>query len=290
MQHIEDAVSEKSLAEHIDDHFGLHFTKRLAYLDENGCPPEWILTDPRHRYVQEVNHRLVLLHAAVADAKGVITQAENPPPDDWLSSVGLTRDKYVQQMVDLFTLLLHSTADRTLLLTNAVLSLEIEPRKLSLKEISKKLQNQDQIVAALRSVHSCVSHLSDPRNHFSHRGERRYVGQFSDVVRMKVILKKLECPSDQVQFADLEAFQRLKADMLSELISAEIVVEQVVEHLLPGYLAQIESLGGPDTPNADEAARAKAALAYFRGGTRPAFMDAANLSMHRICAKNRAGR
>lgn len=273
-------MSEKSLSEHIDDHFALHFAKRLAYIDENGAPPESILTDPRHMYVQEASHRLALLHAAIDDAKSLITQAENPPPDDWLSSVGLTRDKYLQQMVDLFTLLLHSTADRALLLTNTVLSLGIEPRKLSLKEISKKLQSQGEIIAALRSVHSCTSHLSDPRNQFAHRGERRYVGQFSDVVRMKVILKKFECPSDQVRFAELEAFQRLKADMLSELISVKTVVEQVVGHLLPSYLAQIESLGGPDTPNADEAARGKAVLAYFRGGPRPAFMDAANPSIN----------
>jgi hypothetical protein len=264
-------VSEKSLSEHIDDHFSLHFAKRLAYVDENGCPPEWILTDPRHRYVQDASHRLALLYAAVADAKGLITQTENPPPDDWLSSVGLTRDKYIQQMVDLFTLLLHSTADRALLLTNAVLRLGIEPRKLNLKEISKKLQNQDEIIAALRSVHSCISHLSSPRNQFTHRGERRYVGQFSDVVRAKVILKKFECPSEQIRFADFEASERLKAGMLIELISVEAVVEQFVENLLPSYLAQIESLGGPDTPNTDETTRSQAAQAYFKGGTRPAF-------------------
>jgi len=283
-------VSEKSLSEHIDEHFALHFSKRLAYIDENGCPPEWILTDPRHMYVQEVSHRLALLHAAVADAKGLITQAENPPPDDWLNSVGLTRNKYVQQMVDSFTLLLHSTADRALLLTNAILRLGIEPRKLSLKEISKKLQSQGEIIAALHSAHSSTSHLSDARNQFAHRGERRYVGQFSDIARVKVILKKFECPSDQVQFGDLEASQRLKADLLSELISVETVLEQVVEILLPSYLAQIESLGGPDAPNADETARAKAALAYFKGATRPAFMDAANLSLNQTCANNRVGR
>lgn len=273
-------MSEKSLSEHINDHLALHFAKRLAYIGENGCPPEWILTDPRHMYVQEASHRLALLHAAVADAKGLITQAENPPPDDWFNSVGLTRDKYVQQMVDLFTLLLHSTADRALLLTNAVLSLGIEPRKLSLKEMSKKLQNQGEIISALRSVHSCIFHLSDPRNQFAHRGERRYVGQFSEVVRVKVILRNFECPSDQVRFADLEAFQRLKADMLSELISVETVVEQVVKNLLPSYLAQIASLGGPDIPNADETARSQAVIAYFKGGTRPAFMDPASHSIN----------
>ena len=268
-----DALSEKSLSEHIDNHFTLHFAKRLAYLDENGCPPESILTDPRHMYVQEAGRRLTLLHAAIIEAKGLIIQAENPPPDDWLSSAGLTRDKYVQQMIDLFTLLLHSPADRVLLLTNAVLRLGVEPRKLNIKEISKKLQNQGEIIAALRSVHSCISHLSDPRNQFAHRGERRYIGQFSDVVRMKVILKKFECPLGQVQFADLEAFQRLKSDMLSELISVETVVEKVVEHLLPSYLAQIESLGGPDTLDADETARAESVLAYFKGGARPTFID-----------------
>ena len=187
------------------------------------------MTDPRHMYVQEASRRLALLHAAVADAKGLITQVENPPPDDWLSSVGLTRDRYVQQIVDLFTLLLHSTTDRALLLTNAVLSLGIESRKLSLKEISKKLQNQGEIVTALRSVHSCISHLSDPRNQFAHRGERRYVGQFSDVVRVKVILKKFECPSDQVQFANFEAFQRLKADLQSELISVEAALNRLLK-------------------------------------------------------------
>lgn len=283
-------MSEKSLSEHIDDHFALHFAKRLAYIDKDGCPPEWILTDPRHMYVQEASHRLALLYAAVADAKRLITQAENPPPDDWLSSIELTHDKYVQQMVDLFTLILHSTADRALLLTNAVLSLGIEPRKLSLKEISKKLQNQGEIIAALRSVHSCISHLSDPRNQFAHRGERRYFGQFSDVVRVKVILKKFKCPSDGVRFADFEAFQRLKADMLSELNSVETVLEQVVGSLLPSYLAQIESLGGPDAPNASETARSQAVLAYFKGGDRPAFMDAANHSMHRTCATSREGR
>ena len=229
-------------------------------------------------YVQDAHHRLVLLHAAVADAKGLITQAENPPPDEWLSSVVLTRDKYVQQIIDLFTLLLHSTADRALLLTNAVLSLGIEPRKLKLKEISKKLQGYGEINAALRSIHSCVSHLSVPRNQFSHRGERRYVGQFSDVVRLKVILKRFEFPSDQVRFAEFEAFQTLKADMLSELISVAKKIEHVVESLLPNYLAQIESLGGPDVPNVNETVRSKAALAYFSGGNRPDFMDAANHS------------
>lgn len=269
-------VNEKSLFEHIGYHFSLHFVKRLAYIDENGFPPESILANPRHMYVQEASHRLTLLHAAIDDAKGLITQVANPPPDDWLSSVGLTRDKYVQQLVDLFTLLLHSTADRALLLTNAILRLEIEPRKLNLKEISKKLQGQGEIIAALRSVHSCIAHLSDPRNQFAHRGESRYIGQFSDVVRMKVILKEFECPSDQVRFADLEALQRLKADMLSELISVKTVVGQVVGHLLQSYLTQIESLGGPDTPNADEIAHSKAALAYFRGGPRPAFMGTSN--------------
>lgn len=269
-------MNEKSLFGHVGYHFSLHFVKRLAYIDENGFPPESILADPRHMYVQETSHRLALLHAAMDDAEGLITQATNPPPDDWLSSVGLTRDKHVQQLVDLFTLLLHSTADRALLLTNAVLRLEIEPRKLNLKEISKKLQSQGKIIAALRSVHSCIAHLSDPRNQFAHRGERRYVGQFSDVVRMKVILKEFECPSEKVRFADLEALHRLKADMLSELISVKTVVGQVDGYLLQSYLAQIESLGGPDTPNADEIARAKAALAYFGGGPRPAFMDTAN--------------
>lgn len=278
-------MSDKSLSEYIDIHFALHFAKRLAHIDENGSPPNWILTDPRHMYVQMASHRLTLLRTAVADAKGLITQAENPPPDDWLGTVGLTRDKYVQQVVDLFTLLLHSTADRALLLTNAVLCLGIDPRKLSIKEISKKLHNQGDIIAALRSVHFCISHLSDPRNQFAHRGERRYVGQFSDVARMKVILKKFECPSDQIQLADLEAFQRLKADMLSELIAVEAVLEPVVESLLPSYLAKIESLGGPDTPNDEETARANAALAYFKGGIRPAFMDAATLSMHRPARK-----
>lgn len=269
-------MGRKSLSEHIDDHFAQHFAKRLAYIDEDGRPPEWMLNDPRHMYVQEASHRLALLHAAVTDAKGLITQVENPPPDDWLSSVGLTLDKYVQQIVDIFTLLLHSTTDRALLLTNAVLNLGIESRKLSLKGISEKLQNQGEIIAALRSIHSCISHLSDPRNQFTHRGERRYIGQFSDVVRLKVILKQFKCPSDQVQFAEFEAFQRLTADMQSELISAETALEQVVEKLLPGYLAQIELLGGPDTPNADETARSQAALTYFKGGTRPPFMDEPN--------------
>lgn len=265
----------KSLSDHIDDHFALHFAKRLAYIDENGHPPAWILTDPRHLYVQETRHRLALLHVAVADAKCLITQIENPPPDDWLRAVGLTHDKYVQQIVDLFTLLLHSTADRALLLTNSVLRLGIEPRKLGIKEISKKQQGQGEIITALKSVNSCISHLSDPRNQYAHRGERRYVGQFSDVVRLKVILKKFECPLDHVQFADFEALHRLKAEMLSELISVERALEQVLESLLPGYLAQIELLGGPDTPNADETARSQAALKYFKGGVRPAFMDSA---------------
>ncbi|WP_402719857.1 hypothetical protein [Janthinobacterium rivuli] len=266
-------MNMQSLSQRIDDHFSLHFLKRLAYMDESGCPPQWILTDQRHLYVQEASHRLVLLRAAIADARGLITQATNPPPEEWIASVGLTQDKYIQQKVDLFTLVLHSTADRAFLLTNAVLNLGVEPRKLSLKEISKKLQNESEIIAALNSVHSSTLHLADSRNRFAHRGERRYVGQFSNVTRLKAIVRMLEFQSEKIQFADSEASQRLEADLQSELSSVENVLEQLLENLLPGYLAQIQLLGGPDTPNADEIARAEAALVYFKGGDRPAFMD-----------------
>jgi hypothetical protein len=254
-----------------------HFTKRLAYLDEDGHPPSWALNDPRHKYVLEACNRQTRVERALTQAAGLIVQIEHPPPEAWLDTVGLAVEAYSQQIIDHFTLVLYSTLDRTLLLANFVLSLGIYDHLATYKAVSKELRIRAADVAdKFSSLYEATAPLSDPRHFFAHRGESRRINVFSEVARTKRIVKIFGVPTDGVVFSDTQARSELLRTMENDLSSVCSSAVDAMDALALRYETEVQLLGGIDFPTEQEHARAMQAVRYFEGGEVPAFMNEGN--------------
>lgn len=99
----------------IEKDIAIHFMKRLAHIDSDGCPSPSILDDPRHVYVLEAHHKAGNVYRSITTAKSLVKQIEQTPPDHWLASVGLSHYRFIQQCLDHYSLVLFSAFDRSLL-------------------------------------------------------------------------------------------------------------------------------------------------------------------------------
>lgn len=253
--------------------FQMHFLKRLAYINAEGLPSERVINDPRHLYVQETSNKSLKVKDAIEHAESLIKQIEIPPPQEWLNLVGLSRHDFIQQNVDLFSVILFSSFDRSLLLANFLLG-EIENEKeVTYKKIIKSIRADNPLTAELLSdLHHETRNLADHRNFFSHRGIKRRIGRFSEIHRAKVITRLFNVSVETVNFQDSDAEKELIAELRKEVTSFESIIFRFLDSLSLKYLEVINQLGGIDMPNDDELLRAKLAIEYFQGGEMPEFM------------------
>ena len=269
-----DRIGTRSFEDLVDKHSALHFMKRLAHLGPEGIPAAEELNRPSQKYVLCVSIHLSAVRSALAEGHSLASQVEIPPPESWLREMELDKDKYRQQSLDLFTIVVHSVLDRTLLLVNAVCDLGILERNCSLRNITRATANPEPSLAApLSSLWNAVIPIADARNHFAHRGRHREEGTFSAVARAKVVTRSFDVPTDDVLFNDAGAVAELLRIMRSDLQSVSQPLIAVLDLLCAPFVSHLKSLGGTDLPTPDEMVRAEAVLSYFGGGEKPGFMS-----------------
>jgi hypothetical protein len=268
-----DRIGTASFEDLVAKHGALHFMKRLAHTEPDGTPQREVMKRPSQQYVLSVINHLSTVRLAMAESRSFIDQVEIPPPESWLREMELDTDVYRQQLLDLFTIVVHSVLDRTLLLINAVCDFGIPPRECSLNAIRRATAQAGlSFSSELSSLRDAVLPIADSRHLFAHRGEHRDAGTFSAVVRAKVITQAWDAPTEGVEFNDVGALRELLRIMASDLQSVKGPLVLVLDQLCTSFLANLEAVGGPDVPSHDELARAEAMIQYFGGGEKPGFM------------------
>lgn len=258
----------------IEKDISIHFMKRLAHIDNNGCPSPSILNDPRHAYVVEVHHKTDNVYQSITTTKSIVKQIEQTPPDQWLESVGLSRYRFIQQCLDHYSLVLFSALDRALLLANLLMDIQLPEKEVTFKKIIKPIRQRCSNTATmLGDLYEKTGKLADHRNFYSHRGESRNAGRLSSIHRVKVITQLFNVPTDTVKFHDAEADSELRDILQMEIDEIELAVVSFLDVISSFYVAGIDKLGGLDIPDESEIQRAQQAIRYFEGGERPSFMD-----------------
>lgn len=268
-----DDIGTTSFEDLVRAHSALHLMKRFAYLESDGTPQPEVIQRPSQQYEQCVYNHLCAVQSAMADSRSFIKQVEIPPPESWLREMELSRDKYRRQILDLFTIVVHSVLDQTLLLINAVCDFKIPPRDCSLKSIKRAATEAGiSFSGELAALRDAVLPIADSRHLFAHRGEHRNVGLFSLVDRFKVITQAFHRSTVGIEFNDAGALAELLQVMESDLQRVTQPLVLLLDQLCAPFLASFEKFGGPDVPNDEELARATGVLKYFRGGEKPGFM------------------
>lgn len=269
-----DDISATQFGRLVTESAALHFAKRLAHSEPNGAPSSAVLSNPSQQYVMEVLNHLYAVRSAVRDSESLVDQVRIPPPEPWLREMCLDADRYRQQLLDLFTIVIHSVLDRTLLLTNVVCRLEIAPRDCSLRAIAQAtLRTGLSISNELVSLREAVLPIADARHLFAHRGEHRDAGVFSAVQRAKLITQGMHADTTGLVFNDTGAVAGLLRIMEADLRSVSAPLVRVLSKLCVPFDAALDSIGGPDIPSAEELSKAKAMIEYFAGGERPGFLS-----------------
>ncbi|MCX6096687.1 MAG: hypothetical protein NT125_08290 [Candidatus Bipolaricaulota bacterium] len=205
----------------------------------------------------------------------LILQARTPPPAEWLASVELSAESFLQQILNHFTVVLFSTLDRCLLVTNHVLALGLHDRLASHAAIRKELASVDGVAEQkFAELETAVRPLSDARHFFAHRGEPRKIKLFSEVARAKKILDAWGAPPAGIAFNEAGARAQILGQMESDLGSIRPRATAALDSLSPFYASRLAFLGGVDHPSPEERQRAAAVMRYFKGGERPRFMEA----------------
>lgn len=248
-------------------------SKRLAHINSEGHPPEWLLNNPSHLYVLEASSKANKVTNSVEHAKSIIKQIENPPPEEWLSKVGISKNKFIQQHIDLFSVVLFSSLDRSLLLANLLMGIGKTEKEVTYKKVIKSIEKINPVIAEiLDDLYKETESLADHRNHFSHRGLNRNSGRFSSVHRVKVITQIFNVPMENVRLLDSEAESELVEMLYKEVSNIEPILLRFLEAVAVYYIEGLNRLGGLDMPSEEELERAQLATEYFSGGTKPEFM------------------
>ena len=251
----------------------VHFLKRLAHLNSDGTPPQWVVELQPFRYVLDVLNNMTNVRSAINQCRSLANQAAAPPPSSWLDTIDLTTMSFRQQVLDLFTVVLHSTLDRMLLLTNVVHVLGMTPRNCTLKQVQSALSHKNEaLLKALDRLKSAIDPLTDARHSYVHRGEHRRLELFTDLVHLRTILESFKVPIENVVLNEEDADENLLSALRVDMLSVDSAAAGSLEALLDPYESQVEQLGGIQRPTGVEAQRAVQVIAYFGGGKRPDFM------------------
>lgn len=232
---------------------------------------------PAEKYVCEVNNLGSRVDLGLREATMRRRQLVDPPPEDWLARVGLSRLAFGQDVADRHTHVLLSVRDRCLLLVNGLLRLDLPPRKCTPSTIGRSLvgRNADAaVVASLKHLDHVVMSIEDARNRHSHRGEQRSVASHGPMRRIEECLAAFGqsriLPAESVT----HSLNDLHAQLETEYYNTSKAVEKLSAALLPLFLEQVEALGGIAPPTCTEAKRAEEVIDYFAGGPKPTWMAA----------------
>lgn len=248
-------------------------SKRLAHINSEGHPPEWLLKSPSHFYVLEASRKANKVTNSIDYAKSLIKQIENPPSEEWLSDVGLSKNKFIQQNIDLFSVVLFSSLDRSLLLANLLMDIGKAEKEVTYRKVIKSIEKINPAIAEILSeLYKETESLADHRNYFSHRGLNRKTGRFSSVHRLKVITQLFNIPMENVKLLESEAESDLVEMLCKEVSNIEPVLLRFLEAVAVYYIEGLNKLGGLDVPSEEELERAQLATEYFSGGAKPEFM------------------
>lgn len=257
----------------IDLNVNTLMSKRLAYINSEGHPPEWLLNDPSHLYVLEASNKTKKATNSIEHAKSIIKQIENPPPEEWRSKVGLSKNKFIQQQIDLFSVVLFSSLDRSLLVANLLMDIGKTEKEVTYKKVIKSIEKINPVIAeVLGELYKATESLADHRNHFSHRGSNRNTGRFSSVYRVKVITQLFNVPMENVKLLENEAESELVELLRKEVSDIEPILLRFLESVAVYYIDGLNKMGGLDMPSEEELERAQLATEYFSGETKPEFM------------------
>jgi len=257
----------------IDLNVNILMFKRLAYINSEGHLPEWLSNNPPHLYVLEASNKAMKVTNSIEHAKSIIKQIENPPPEDWLSIVGLSKNKFIQQHIDLFSVVLFSSLDRSLLLANLLLDIGKTEKEVTYKKIIKSIEKVSPAIAGiLGELYKATESLADYRNHFSHRGVNRNTGRFSSVYRVKLITQLFDVPMENVKLLDNEAGTELVEMLSKEVSDIEPIILRFLEAVAMYYVDGLNKAGGLEMPSEEELQRAQLVTEYFSGGAKPEFM------------------
>ena len=151
-----------------------HILWLMATFGKEEDPQRDVIKSPPMQYSHKVLAVSQKVSSGISDSAQLIRQVAQPPPETWFTEIGITKTEFIQQSLDMFTVVLYSLLDRCLQLTNIILSIDLNSRKVTYDSLLKSLKSNHSVVAtALSDLKDAVSPLADPRHFFVHRGESR---------------------------------------------------------------------------------------------------------------------
>lgn len=244
-----------------------HIIKMVANAPPDGEMFEELINSPSYKYVEDVQNKLNKIDEAIKQCELAARQVENPPPNHWLNSMGLSLADHFQKQLDDATLYLFSVFDKCLLLINSVLDLQIDPRQCRYEKVKNRVNNNDELLKALQKLNQTVKPLADLRNFYVHRGEPREMVLIDTLKIIELLGERREITTEQ----DVPAVTRrhILETMRSEITKINALVEEVKGNLLASYKKRLEELGGVMMPSQQEVTVFREVLESITG-TEPA--------------------
>jgi hypothetical protein len=263
-----DLIAASPFVKLVYSYSAAHLVRRLANLGPNGVPPSWCLNSPVHQFVLSVWNELGNVQNVYSNACSLECQVANPTPESWREKFGQSEDEFRQQTLDLFTTIVFSALDRTLLLVNDACDLGMTRQESTLGNTRKRLASGDaSICTSLIVLRDAVQPLADSRHFFVHRGESRHIDLFNHMRHARQILKAFK--ADDISFDDAGAIGKLLGTMRDDALRAAEANRGVLDALTGRFQVRVDELGGIEHPTKSEFARAQEVIRYFAGGPAP---------------------
>lgn len=245
----------------------------MATFGKEGEPQSSVLESPPLKYVRDVHSALSRVSSGIRESSRLTRQVAQPPPETWLTEIGVTETEFVQQSLDALTVVLFSLLDRCLHLTNIVLACGLKPRQVTYTRLSEILKANHSVVAtALSDLQTAVDPLADSRHFFVHRGERRE-SPLSHAQLLARIQKHFPALLDTTKIDYATARTDIIAVTQKDFATVSACVGTVKDVLLQPYISKLHALGGiPELTN-PERLRAKDIMNWAETGTEPSWSN-----------------
>jgi len=246
-----------------------HILWVMATFGKEEDPQRDVLESPPMQYSHKVFSLSSKVSSGISDSSQLIRQVAQPPPETWLTEIGVTKTEFIQQSLDMFTVVLYSLLDRCLHLTNIILSSELKPRNVTYDRLSKKLKSNHSVVAtALSDLKDAVSPLAEPRHFFVHRGEGRE-SRLSHTQLLATIQKQLPALIDPAKIDYATARVDIMVLIQKDFETVSACVRKVKNVLFQPYMSKLNALGGIPELTKDELLRAKDIMNWAETGIEP---------------------
>ena len=245
----------------------------MATLGKEGASQTSVLNLLPLQYVQDVSSALSRVSSGIRESSRLTRQVAQPPPETWLTEIGITENEFVQQSLDALTVVLYSLLDRCLHLTNIILGCGLTPRRVTYIRLSDVIKSNHSVVAtALSDLKTAVYPLADPRHFFVHRGKHRE-SPLSNAELFSQIQKHFPALVDATKIDYATARTDIIALTQKDFETVSACVRKVKDLLLQPYMSKLNALGGIPELAKHDRLRARDIMNWAETGTEPPWSD-----------------